>query len=75
MELTTKKLKKMSINELTNVANMYATKLQWLHSTGGQETDPERYKRVALELYHISEIIDQKEAQKKIKPKSNYGKK
>ena len=48
MQLTTKKLKKLSLTELTKIADQFATKLQWLHSTGKNETEPEKYKRVAL---------------------------
>ena len=33
-ELNTKKLFKMPLRELYNVADQMATKLQWLHSTG-----------------------------------------
>jgi bifunctional N-acetylglucosamine-1-phosphate-uridyltransferase/glucosamine-1-phosphate-acetyltransferase GlmU-like protein len=61
-ELTTKKLKKLSLTELNKIADQFATKLQWLHSTGKNESEPEKYKRVALELYHIAQIIEEKEA-------------
>ena len=61
-ELTTKKLKKLSLTELNKIADQFATKLQWLHSTGKNESEPDRYKRVALELYHIAQIIEEKEA-------------
>lgn len=61
-ELTTKKLKKLSLTELNKIADQFATKLQWLHSTGKNESEPERYKRVALELYHVAQIIEEKEA-------------
>jgi len=64
MQLTTKKLKKLSLTELNKIADQFATRLQWLHSTGKNESEPEKYKRVALELYHVSQIIDEKEALK-----------
>ena len=54
------KLRKMKISELTALADSMATKLQWWHSTGRHETDPDRYRRLASELYHVSEIIDYK---------------
>lgn len=64
MELTTKKLKKLSKTELIKIADQMAIKLQWMHSTGKNEENPDRYKRLALELYHISEIIEEKEQAK-----------
>lgn len=70
--LTTKKLKKMTISELIDIANQMATRLQWLHSTG-KEND-ENYIRLAGELYHVADIIELKQTQKKQKPKVNYGK-
>lgn len=70
MELTTKKLKKLSKTELTKIADQMATKLQWFHSTGKNKTEPERYKRLALELYHVAEIIEEKEKAKAAKKMS-----
>lgn len=70
MELTTKKLKKLSKTELTKIADQMATKLQWFHSTGKNEQEPERYKRLALELYHVAEIIEEKEQAKAAKKMS-----
>ena len=70
MELTTKKLKKLSKTELTKIADQMATKLQWFHSTGKKEQEPERYKRLALELYHVAEIIEEKEQAKAVKKMS-----
>lgn len=67
MELTTKKLKKLSKTELIKIADQMATKLQWLHSTGKNEDNPERYKRLASELYHVAAIIEEKEQAKKAK--------
>lgn len=67
MELTTKKLKKLSKTELTKIADQMATKLQWLHSTGKNKTEPERYKRLALELYHVADIIEEKQKAKAAK--------
>ena len=67
MELTTKKLKKLSKTELIKIADQFATKLQWLHSTGKHKENPEKYKRVALELYHVAQIIEEKEQAKKAK--------
>tara|TARA_R110002074_G_scaffold108381_2_gene233905 strand:- start:725 stop:952 length:228 start_codon:yes stop_codon:yes gene_type:complete len=72
-ELTTKKLKKKKVRELVAIADQMATRLQWLHSTGKDKEEPEQYKRLALEIYHISELIDEKLRVKKLKPKKNYG--
>lgn len=72
-QLTTKKLKKKKVKELVAIADQMATRLQWLHSTGKHESDPDMYKRLALEVYHISELIDEKLRQKSLKPKRNYG--
>lgn len=66
--LTTKKLKKMSLGGLRELADNYATRLLWLHSTG--KTGEDRYLQMAKELYHISAIIDEKEATPKVK---DYG--
>ena len=72
-QLTTKKLKKKKVKELVAIADQMATRLQWLHSTGKHQSDPDMYKRLALEIYHISELIDEKIIEKKLKPKKNYG--
>tara|TARA_B110000902_G_scaffold209091_1_gene238760 strand:+ start:208 stop:435 length:228 start_codon:yes stop_codon:yes gene_type:complete len=72
-QLTTKKLKKKKVRELVAIADQMATRLQWLHSTGKDKEEPEQYKRLALEIYHISELIDEKLRVKKLKPKKNYG--
>jgi len=72
-ELTTKKLKKKKVRELVAIADQMATRLQWLHSTGKDKEEPEQYKRLALEIYHISELIDEKLRVKKLKPRINYG--
>ena len=72
-QLTTKKLKKKKVRELVLIADQMATRLQWLHSTGKDKEEPEQYKRLALEIYHISELIDEKLRVKKLKPKKNYG--
>lgn len=72
-QLTTKKLKKKKVKELVAIADQMATRLQWLHSTGKHESDPDMYKRLAGEVYHISELIDEKLRQKSLKPKRNYG--
>ena len=72
-QLTTKKLKKKKVRELELIADQMATRLQWLHSTGKDKEEPEQYKRLALEIYHISELIDEKLRVKKLKPKNNYG--
>ncbi len=66
-ELNTKKLFKMPLRALYDVADQMATKLQWLHSTGVQESNPEKYKRLCLELYHVSQIIERKEELKENK--------
>tara|TARA_R110000796_G_scaffold915_6_gene3538 strand:- start:1445 stop:1672 length:228 start_codon:yes stop_codon:yes gene_type:complete len=73
-QLTTKKLKKKKVKELVAIADQMATRLQWLHSTGKHNSDPDMYKRLALEIYHISEIIDEKLRAKKLKPRVDYGK-
>ena len=72
-QLTTKKLKKKKVRELEAIADQMATRLQWLHSTGKDKEEPEQYKRLALEIYHVSELIDAKIIEKKLKPKKNYG--
>ena len=64
-ELNTKKLFKMPIKGLYSVANQMATRLQWLHSTGKEDTD--KYKRLAGELYHVAAIIEEKEKLKENK--------
>ena len=73
-QLTTKKLKKKKVRELELIADQMAMRLQWLHSTGKDKEEPEQYKRLALEIYHVSELIDAKIIEKKLKPKKNYGK-
>ena len=62
----------MPIGELIELANLYATQIQWLHSTG--KTEEPKYKQKCLELYHISEIIDKRKEDKGKEPKVNYGK-
>ena len=71
-QLTTKKLKKKKVRELVLIADQMATRLQWLHSTGKDKEEPEQYKRLALEIYHVSELIDAKIIEKKLKPKRRY---
>jgi len=73
-QLTTSKLKKYSIKRLVELADLYATKLQWLHSTGKDKEDPEQYKRTALELYHVSELIENKKNSKITKKYKKYSK-
>jgi hypothetical protein len=63
MLLTTNKLREMSLPELNAVADEFATRLSWQHQTGKDQTDPEGYKRLASELYHIAQIIEQKETE------------
>lgn len=70
MELTTKKLKKLSKTELIKIADQMATKLQWLHSTGKDTENPDKYKRLASELYHVAAIIEEKEQAKAAKKTS-----
>lgn len=72
-ELNSNKLRKMSIKELTTIADQLATRLQWFHSTGKDQTDAEQYKRIASELLHVANIIEVKEIEKSKKPKINYG--
>ena len=67
--LTTKKLKKMSLTQLRMIADNYAERLLWLHSTG--KTEEPKYLQMMKELYHISAIIDEKEDAPKVK---DYGK-
>lgn len=57
----------MGKKKLIDLADSMATRLQWLHSVGKNETNPEQYKRLASELYHVSEIIEWKESVKKTK--------
>ena len=52
----------MSLTQLRTLADVYATKVQWLHSTGKHTEDPERYVQTCGELYHIADIIEEKEA-------------
>lgn len=66
-ELTTKKLRKMSKTELTAIANQLATKLQWWHSTGKNEEQPERYQQIAGELFHVASLIEEKEQDKELR--------
>ena len=73
-ELNSNQLRKMSIKELTAIADQLATRLQWFHSTGKDQTDAEQYKRIASELLHVANIIEAKEVEKSKKPKINYGK-
>lgn len=65
--LTTSRLKKMGKKKLIDLADSMATRLTWLHSVGKNETNPEQYKRLASELYHVAEIIEWKESVKKTK--------
>lgn len=58
MSLKTKQLKRLSVKELTEIADSYALKLMALQEQGRRE-DP-KFKQLALELYHISELIDEK---------------
>lgn len=71
-KLTTKKLKKKSVRELTAIADQMATRMQWLHSTGKDKTDPDQFKRLGLEIYHLSELIDEKILKKSNKKYNNY---
>lgn len=63
--ITTKDLKKLSLTDLRKFADQMATKLLFMHSTGKSETD--KYRRACLELYHLSELIKEKEILKKSK--------
>jgi hypothetical protein len=65
--LTSARLKKMGKKKLIDLADSMATRLIWLHSVGKNETNPEQYKRLASELYHVAEIIEWKESVKKTK--------
>lgn len=73
-ELNSNQLRKKPIKELTTIADQLATRLQWFHSTGKDQTDPKQYKRIASELLHVANIIEAKEVEKAKKPKINYGK-
>lgn len=55
------------MTKLIELADSMATRLTWLHSVGKDEENPETYKRLASELYHVSEIIDWKESMRKTK--------
>ena len=59
MALQTKDLKKMSIEELTSIADQLGHRLMFMAHSGLQEKD--EYKRCAGELYHVADIIDLKE--------------
>ena len=67
----TNDLKSMSLNQLRRLANIYATKVQWLHSTGKYLEDPERYIQTCGELYHVADIIEEKE-KTKVNKKFNF---
>ena len=56
MSLKTKQLKRLSVKELTEIADSYALKLMSLEQQG--KRDNPRFKQLALELYHVSELID-----------------
>ena len=56
MSLKTKQLKNLSVKELTEIADSYALKLVSLEQQG--KRDNPRFKQLALELYHVSELID-----------------
>lgn len=67
-QLTTKNLKKMSIKELTEIADQFAARLMFLNESGKHKEDPELYKKISLELFHVAELIEEKEL---IKIKNN----
>ena len=56
MSLKTKQLKRLSVKELSEFADSYALKLMALELQC--KRDNPRFKQLALELYHISELID-----------------
>ena len=58
--LKTNDLKKMTVKELTQIANSYAAKLMAMYNL--KQTENPRYKELGLELYHVSELIDVKKA-------------
>lgn len=58
-ELETNSLRAMSKKELEAIANTLATRLLALDTIGKQE-HPE-YERVAGELFHVAELIKEKE--------------
>ena len=72
-ELNSNQLKKKPVKELTTIADQLATRLQWFHSTGKDNTDAEQYKRIASELLYVANLIEAKEIEKSKKPKNNYG--
>lgn len=69
-ELKTKDLKKWSKTKLEELADQLATKMLWLHSTGKHLQEPERYKRLAGELYHVAALIEEKESLKQQRRKN-----
>ena len=60
-DLTTDELYEMSMKELNDLADALANKAMFLKSSQLDKTDPERWKRVCLELYHIGEVLDYRE--------------
>lgn len=60
-DLTTDELYAMSLKDLNSLADALANKAMFLKSSKLDETDPERWKRVCLELYHIGEVLDCRE--------------
>ena len=62
-ELETKALRSLSVEELEVIANTLATRLLALDSI--RKNDHPDYERVAGELYHVAQLIDEKETQTK----------
>ena len=60
--MTTEDLKKMSVKELEGIANTLATRLLALDTI--RKHDHPEYERVAGELFHVAQIIEEKENEK-----------
>lgn len=60
-ELTTEVLYRMSLKDLEDLADALATKALFFHDTGKHLEEPERYKRMLKELYHVAQVYDYRE--------------
>ena len=62
-ELTTEEQYSMSFSDLENLADALANKALFLKNAQKDIEDPERWKRICLELYHIGEVMAKRELQ------------